>query len=226
MATTSVDAPALPIDFVPEENVELLQEQTADWILANGFMGMTEYAACSLQQLHMGSLVFGGRVVVPDGTTIEAYAVLSVDMWPSFKSDRVEDPQGTWWNRNRPRVQVQVQNTSECSPAASRRRIAILEAVTELAERLERHLEGVYLWRRGSTRAEREAAAAAQRMTDMRRLVAGAVALECAGMRVGSEKTGVTPPGVDKGTYDVDRADKAYRAYVTNNKRFNFVRIK
>lgn len=226
MATTSVDAPALPIDFVPEENVELLQEQTAGWILANGFMGMTEYAARSLEQLHMGSLVFGGRVAVPDGTTVEAYAVLSVDMWPSFKNDRIEDPEGTRWSRNRPRVQVQVQNTGECSPAVSRRRIAILEAVTELAERLERHLEGVYLWRRGSTRAEREAAAAAQRMTDMKRLVAGAVALECAGMRVGSEKMGVTPPGVDKGTYDVDRADKAYRAYVTNNKRFNFVRIK
>ncbi len=224
--TTSEDTSTPQIDFVPEENVEALQGQIAAWIRANAFMGMTDYTRSSLQAGHLGSLSFGGNVSLPDGSSVESHASLTVELWPSFKRDRVEDPDGTRWSRNRIAVKVQSPGHSMQTVAQARLRLAIFEAVIVLAERLEAQFGHDVVWRKDSTRAERETYAAALRRDGMQRLVAGAVALECAGMRKGSERMAVTPPGVDKATYDVERADKAYRAFVTNDKRFKFVRTK
>ena len=98
--------------------------------------------------------------------------------------------------------------------------------MAELAERFDARFSTSRMWVQGSTRADREKVEAASKKESMARLVAGAVALECSGMRVGSEKVALTPPGVVNGTYDVVRNGKEYWAYVTNANNFMFVRTK
>lgn len=223
--TTAAETKPL-IDFVPEENLEATRRDIAAWIQANGFMGMTPSTLLSLENGSVSSLEFGGIVTTSAGDRIQAHATLYVDVWPSFKYEVVEDAQGTWWARNRIAVTVIAPGYGSASVASARPRAQIFSAVIELAERLQAEFGDRAVWCVRSTRAGREAAAASNRKAAMRDLVAGAVALECSGMRVGSMRSARTPQDVEPGKYEVVRAGKTYRAVVRKNaSAFNFSRV-
>lgn len=210
------------INFVPAENEEQIRSQLIEWIKANGFMGLSEGSICSLERCDVGDIQFGDH---------KAYAALRLNfrtssLYAPRHANTVEDPNGTWWRHSTLEVKVALPSFTPADVEESRRRIAVLDAVTTLAERLEAEFGSFPIWTQRSTKAEREACAAATQQAEMQKAVAGAVALECSNMRVGSERRAQTPANFMQGTYTVTRAGKTYTAFVTNKTTFRFVRTK
>ena len=224
MMNDTAKAPQL-LDHVPTENEEALKTEMAEWLMANAFMGLSPHAVCSLKQGYLNSIEFGGHMPDPSqpGRRCSVEAALSVAF---TSSESFEDPEGTRWRCSRPFATMGMPGYNQAPAAVSRLRAQLYVAMAELAERFDARFSTSRMWVQGSTRADREKVEAASKKESMARLVAGAVALECSGMRVGSEKVALTPPGVVNGTYDVVRNGKEYWAYVTNANNFMFVRTK
>lgn len=224
MMDSNAKAPQL-LDHVPTENEEALKTEMAEWLMANAFMGLSFHSVYSLKQGFISSIEFGGHMPDPSqpGKLCSVEATLSVASTPA---EMYEDTEGTRWRCSRPFATMGMPGYSSAPAAVARLRAQLYVAMTELAERFDARFSEQRTWVQGSTRADREKAEAAAKKESMARLVAGAVALECSGMRVGSEKAALTPHGVEKGTYDVVRNGKEYRAFVTNASSFMFVRTK
>ncbi len=224
MMDSNTKAPQL-LDHVPTENEEALKTEMAQWLMANAFMGLTAYSMVSLKQGCLSSIEFGGHM--PDSSRPGKLCSVEATFSVAFtSSESFEDPEGTRWRCSRPFATMGMPGYSQAPATVACLRAQLYAAMAELAERFDARFSDRRMWVQGSTRADREKAEAAAKKTSMARLVAGAVALECAGMRVGSERVALTPPGVENGTYDVVRNGKEYRAYLTNANSFMFVRTK
>lgn len=214
-----------PLDHVPTENEEALKTEMAEWLMANAFMGLTAYSAVSIKQGYLNSIEFGGHMPDPSqpGRMCSVEATLGVASTPA---ETYEDPEGTRWRCYRHFATMSMPGYRTAPAAVTRLRAQLYAAMAELSARFDARFSGQHMWVQSSTRADRVKAETASKRESMARLVAGAVALECAGMRVGSEKSAMTPAGVEPGTYGVVRAGKEYNAYVTHAKSFVFTRTK
>ena len=210
------------LDFVPQENMELVSAQVREWIRDNAFMALSERALNDLEKRSVDglSLTLGGYVVDPNNPKrrVSMETSFSVSVLPKDEEFDLEDPEATWWNAYVLRARMQLlQHDSEFA-ALTRMRVSMINATLQLIEAFDERFKDTLIWERRLTKQQRdEWALNLQRDATRVKLfnaVKDAIHTTCRGMRVGSQNWFRAPDGCKDGDYELVVERKSYRINV------------
>lgn len=186
------------IDFIPTDNRDEVRAEAAQWMLDNAFMALNEQALAELGRSNLSYISFelGGYVPGRDGREKYRESVttrITLDDVSVGDGERYTDPEGSEWYKYVLAGQVSWPSYGSTPVWLARQRANLIDASVTLVERFNEAFAEKVMWKRSSTKAEREA----QQQTHMRDMTNSAVFQQiqeaihttCRRMYVGNERT-------------------------------------
>lgn len=229
------------IDFVPQENGSQVTEAIRAWLVVEtaGRLkpGHSERTLAAYEGGY-ASFDVGGYVVDPYGGPREVDTAASISVvwngtWSS--GNHFEDPDGSWWTKSAPTLQVSSDGRPSAPSKVARLRLDVQAWAVDLAERFDATFAETWHWSRVSTQAERNAYAAkvlADMLATASRIVVAeaikaAIHSTCRGMRVNDERVIAAPDAASAGVSEVALERKEYLVTVhPSPHRMRFQRTK
>lgn len=232
-------------NFIPTDNRDEIRAEAAQWLLDNAFMALNEQSLAELGRSSLSYISFELGGYVPgrpgrDGREKYRESVttrVTLDEAPVGDGERYTDPEGSEWYKYVLVGQVSWPSYGSSPVWLARQRANLIDASVTLVERFNETFAGKVMWKRSSTKAEREA----QQQTYMRDMTNSAVFQQikeaihttCRRMYVGNERTipltKMRPEIILAGSYTTLLENKEYSSEVFQLKgewRLSFRRTK